>query len=389
MVVPSQSAESCAGSDTNLICAQIVRVCTERFGASLRAIVLTGSLARAEGTWVHDCQKRTLLGDVDVFLVFHTGAKLPKDIHSVQNEIGRALAEHDVIADIGLAPVNPCFLARMPRTIATYELRTCGRVLWGDAAVLSQVPKFFGADISREDAWRMLANRMIEQLEAAAEDGLLSPRSQYATVKLFLDMATSYLVFIGCYRPRYIDRARMLGDASRSHAAHSPFPLALFSDIVSAVTAFKLEATPVPYAPEQLWSEALRHATALWYWQLIRLAGGSSGSPSDDPLKHWTRQMAWNARLRGWASAARRSPHDVKLWLSWLPLIPKGSPRHLIYGTASELFFRMKDSDLRSCRVLSANLPLPYKPGREVNTWESLAKQIAVNYHQLLEDTTA
>ena len=397
MELPEQNrADSHSSAATCLIAANTVRVCSDRFGAALRAVVLTGSLARGEGTWVRQGEDRQLLGDADIFLVFHSGAPMPPEGARAEEEaIERALAEGDVGAHVRLAPVYPEFLTRMPRHIATFELRACGRVLWGDADVLSLVPGFSAADISREDAWRMLANRIIEQLEAAATgEGVLSARSQYATVKLILDMATSYLVFAGLYQPAYGQRVRILQEAARDHRADVPFPLAPFAEILKAATAFKLQATPMPYAPERLWADAARYASDLWAWQLVRLTGGSPSSATPELMKQWMRQMPWKARLRGWASAARRSRLNATLCLPWLRLVPKGSPRYLTYAAATELFFRLpevivQDPDPVDWPGLAAGLPLPGAPTVQPDTWQALAKSIALNYHQLLESTTA
>lgn len=380
---------------TSLITAHVGRVCSDRFGVGLRAIVLTGSLARGEGTWVREGKGWRLLGDADLFLIFHTGVPLPPEGTRAQEQaIERALAGDDVVAHVRLAPSHSEFLARMPHHIATFELRACGRVVWGDADVLSLVPRFSISEISREDAWRMLANRIIEQLEGAATgEGVLSAGSQYATVKLFLDMATSYLVFLGLYQPTYSQRADALQEAARDHRVDSPFALSPFVEILRAATEFKLRATPMPYAPERLWADAARYASDLWAWQLARLTGVPSSS-AQELMKCWMRQMSWTARLRGWASAARRSRLNATRCVIWLRMMPKGSPRYLIYAAATELFFGLaglvaKAPDPADQWSVAADLPLAATRTMEPDTWQALAKSIALNYHQLLESTTA
>lgn len=381
---------------TSLLTVHVGRVCSDRFGVGLRAIVLTGSLARAEGTWVREGEGWRLLGDADLFLIFHRGVPLPPGGARAEEEaIERALADDDVVAHVRLAPVHSEFLARMPHHIATFELLACGRVIWGDASVLSLVPRFSATEISREDAWRLLANRIIEQLEAAAtSEGVLSAGSQYATVKLFLDMATSYLVFVGSYQPTYGQRAHVLQEAARDHRLDSPFELGPFVEILRAATAFKLHATPMPYAAERLWADAAHYSAGLWAWQLVRLTGSLPSSDAQELMRQWMRQMSWIAQLRGWASAARRSRLNATLCVLWLRLMPKGSPRYLTYAAATELFFRLpsvvaRDPDLSDRRSLAADLPLATTRSVEPDTWQALANNIALNYHQLLESTTA
>src|SRR5688572_23554825 len=53
------------------------RACAERFSPRLRALVLTGSLARDEATFVRVRDGLLLLGDAEFLLVFHEGAPLP------------------------------------------------------------------------------------------------------------------------------------------------------------------------------------------------------------------------------------------------------------------------------------------------------------------------
>jgi hypothetical protein len=392
----ASSAENHSAAVSNLVAAEIVQQCGAQFSAVLRAIVLTGSLARGEGTWIPQPRGWRLLGDADVFLIFHRGAPMPADgVRRVAESIGRALALQGIVAHVSLNNVYPEFLSRMPRHIATYELRACGRILWGDTEVLSLVPDFPAAEISREDAWRMLANRMIEQLEAAATgDGALSESSQYATVKLILDMATSYLVFVGLYEPDYARRLRIFQDSALDRRTDAPFAPASFAEILAAATAFKLNGTPMPFAAERVWTEAVRCAERLWAWQLRTLTCGSPDSSSDELMRQWMRQTPWKTRLRGWASAARRSHLNMELCLSWLRLSAKASPRYLTYAAAAKLLFRLveirvHDLDLADWRRLRITLPLPAPQGTEQDTWQALAKSIVLNYHQLLESTTA
>src|ERR1041384_5894704 len=59
------------------ICRATSEAASRKWGTSLRAVVLTGSLARDEATFVDKGLQRTLLGDADFFLIFHDDAPLP------------------------------------------------------------------------------------------------------------------------------------------------------------------------------------------------------------------------------------------------------------------------------------------------------------------------
>ena len=52
------------------ICEQTQDYCLQKYGRRLRAIVLTGSLAREEATVVREAQRCHLLGDADFLLLF-------------------------------------------------------------------------------------------------------------------------------------------------------------------------------------------------------------------------------------------------------------------------------------------------------------------------------
>ena len=78
---------------------------------------------------------------------------------------------------VSLSIVHGAYLRHLPPHIYSYELRACGVVLFGEETILEEeIPTYAACDLSTEDAWRMLSNRLIEQMETAAEgsdgDGL-------------------------------------------------------------------------------------------------------------------------------------------------------------------------------------------------------------------------
>src|SRR5260370_22407140 len=137
-------------------------------------MVLTGSLARDEATFVEEVSGWQLLGDADFFLVYEQTSRLPSDgdLVSLISAIEDSLFARGIYGQIGLGAVHPTYLRHLKPRIATYELCNCGQVLWGDARILSLIPSFSVGEISREDAWRMLCNRTIEFLWHAAESPL-------------------------------------------------------------------------------------------------------------------------------------------------------------------------------------------------------------------------
>lgn len=392
---PGISPKICA---KDLIAAVVVRACDSRLGAGLRAVVLTGSLARNEGTFVESDGAVALLGDADFYLVFRDGARLPSrdEVDQLTGEIVHVLGRNGVRAEVSLGVVTGSYFARMGRNIATYELRSSGEVLWGDAAVLSLLPSFDAKELSKEDAWRLLANRIVEQLETV--DDIASAQAQYRTAKLCLDMATSYLVFVGRYRSSYRERMQSLLDLLEdSQGAAAPFPLRPFVDTLQACTRFKLDGGALSVNPWEFWSDAVNHARQLWLWELYMLTGEDADIPVAELMSRWMACPSVTSKLRGWASTARRSGWQctVQEWRRWARMAQQASPRYWVYSVASTLLFSLPKilaADGRSVpRLDLARLldELPLRPVAAPITWQAVARAITWNYRRLLEGTTA
>jgi hypothetical protein len=246
---PRAAAPARAGwHATELIVEEAARACAERFGPELRALVLTGSLAREEGTFAADDAGLRLLGDAEFLLVFPDRTRLPPPpaVAELARVVEERLERRGLRGIIGLSPCLPAYLRGLGAQIFAFELRTCGRVVAGDRDVLSLVPCFPAGEIEPADAWMLLCNRMVEQLGALAEEADGAPAAgaglRYHTAKLWLDMATSFLVFAGAYAPTYQGRAAHLSAlaARPAPAFDAPLDLPRFAARVQACTRFKL-----------------------------------------------------------------------------------------------------------------------------------------------------
>jgi len=397
------------------ICEQVAGECAARFGNQLRAILLTGSLARDEATIREEQGRRRLLGDAEFLLVFHESSRLPaaSDVGDFRRGLEGAQARRGVEGRLSLGTVHPCYLRKLKPHIFAYELKTCGRVIWGDPGVLLLIPGFSPADIPQEDAWRLLCNRMIEQLEVVQDrnDPVEAIRRgvPYATIKLYLDMATSYLVFAGAYEPTYRDRARRLRDvaAAISSDVGAPFPLVGFADRVARCTEVKLAgAAPETLlsdheGPLEFWAGSLIDARRLWRWELRRLTGLGDDTSDRALWGRWMQRQPARAKLRGWVSALRHLDGGGG-WRCWPRLARRvwsASPRYWVYAAASELCFRLpplvqghgaSGAD-RHLEELFAFLPetrqAAWTAGRA--GWQSLVSEILRNYHRFLTETRA
>ena len=407
--IPSLAAPESNSIWKTTICDTVVELSGDRYARCLRAIVLTGSLAREEASFSCERDACTVLGDAEFFLVFREGSKLPGRVavEELRRDVEARLSRLGVIGHVDLRPTHPSCFRELPRHILSYELRTWGQVVWGDAQVLSLIPIFPPTGILLEDAWRMLNNRIVELLEVSPQ---LSEASEtlpsevfYRTVKLYLDMATSFLVFVGAYEASYQKRAVRLKVLVESECTcvDTPFrSFKAFSERVGWCTELKLRGASTG-AGLTLWTEALADARLLWKWELERLTGSDSTLPGLELLDRWARCQPFRKKLRGWAYVLRRCGwhRSWRHWWRWVRCAWQGSPRYRIYAAGSELLFRIPELlDARQCSVreldwerLQSFLPLSRRAAfvPERPAWQTLASDIAWNYHQFLEETTA
>lgn len=391
--------------------AQVVRetvaVALEYFGLRLQAIILTGSAARGEATIVKVPGGWDFLGDCEFALMFKPGEKLarPYQVMQVQGEIARRLQRVGIACPLGLSPVHPRYLANLGPKIYSFELKQCGRVVWGDPGILALIPGCSARDIPREDAWRLVCNRMIEQLTAASEAPPRAPRlpSQfnYQTTKLALDLATSFLIFRGEYAPSYQERsARLLKLAEATPPMPTlPFALRPFADLVHRLTCWKIcPAREEPEIPASLGPTVWDYAGRLWNWELLQLIDEPRGPSRSSPVHRWMQLQPLNQRLRGWASLARRCGfwEGFRHWPHWARLGRQASPRYWIYAAAGELFLQLprltEDAERavpnHSLETWRDWLPLrPREESRPGISWRQLAREINWNYQQFLMGT--
>lgn len=390
----------------NLISREIVQHCALAWDQRVWAVVLTGSLARNEATFVHDGSDLKLLGDADCFILFRRSADMPSgaETAAVESKIGDSLAKGRMRAKVGLSCVLPHFFESLPPLISTFELRNRGEVLWGDSAALSLVPNFSVNSIPREDAWRMLCNRMIEFLsfvgEVKASTAELSPDLHYATVKLLLDLATSYLVFSGHYAPSYRERAQNLSILAEKDAIEAPFSLKEFSARVAQCTSWKISGEDSECkCGIELWRDAITYLRELWRWEARQLATAREDLSDAELWNLLARQLTVRQKLRGWASLMKRSgwSKSWRNWPRWVKLSIRATPRYWIYRAGMEIAFNLPaliaartagtgsaPDYLRIASTLPTDIA-DIKSGEEV--WRSLAGKIASNYWKYLAGT--
>jgi hypothetical protein len=402
-LIPNSTAASeklSAAALRELICAETAEACASSLGIGLDAVILTGSMARDEASFTSDGQHTSVRGDAEFLLVFKPGARVPavEIVNQIAASVEAKILQRGVACRICMSPVSTEFLKEMQPHIFAYELRECGRVVWGNPNVLSRIPAFAAKEIPLDDALRLLCNRMLELLELVAESGVDAKATQYATVKLYLDMATSFLVFAGDYRPSYQARMAAISIlAANSHPGTSlPFPMAEFATKVERCTRIKLSASSEIDFDEAWFVESVRLAHLLWRWELQRLLGiESRGEEISDAelLARWAGLQPFTARLRGWLRVLRDADLAArrKNAIRWLGSARHQSPRLAVYSASSQLFFRvpelLQNPQDDSIQILGRQLPIRPEPMNGRSDWTKLAASIARNYHQFIEFT--
>ncbi|MFI5072865.1 MAG: hypothetical protein ACHP8A_18470, partial [Terriglobales bacterium] len=202
---------------TELVIREVCESLASRLSIRPQAIVLTGSFARNEGTTLMAGGRLRVLGDIECMVVFPRNTDrgpLQTSLNQQARQLKEELASRGTDCDLEFGAITSEYFHALRPQIFGYELLTHGRVVWGDATVLAGISKFAVSAIPRWDAWRMLNNRIVEQLDWA--DGIRAYnrdqliRAYYQLVKCHIDLGTTLLIFAGKYEDTYAARAQAL-----------------------------------------------------------------------------------------------------------------------------------------------------------------------------------
>lgn len=372
-----------------LIVAEGTRCCAAA-SREARAIVLTGSMSRGEVTLKRDGATWRVMGDATFLVVFDKPMRL--GLAQLEREIEGSLFRQGVRCKVVVVTMTAPALRKMQPQIYAYELKERGIVTWGDKEALSLIPRFSAADIPKEDGWWLLCNRMIEQLESAAEAKSLrddDPAVQYRIAKFYLAMAGCYLLTAGQYRPSYRERAARLEELA-AQGFEAPIPLGRFSRFVARCTELKLQGEIATLENFPRWREAVSDAEVVWRWALGRAFGLNENLSRKELLAAVAARQPILARAKSWARTAYVYRTGIaRNWPRWARLAWSTSPRYLVYGAASELFFAAPERNEIPDRELAAiarRLPLSAESGQSIS-WNSVAKLVARNFHLFLSST--
>jgi hypothetical protein len=337
--------------------------------AQPEAIVLTGSFARSEGSVLLLGDQVKVLGDIEFMVFFRSGADLPQQqlaLNQHAQTLRSQLAEKKVECELEFSAVTPEYLRTLRPQIFGYELLSHGKTVWGKEEVLAKAPRFPATKIPRFDAWRMLNNRLLEQLQWADVIGQ-GDRAQllqvfYQLLKCQIDIGTTLLLFAGMYENTYAARASALRHwATKLIGEDGLWFIPLIANRVADCTAFKLspDLTNRPLGVHldtediEILREDVRRvltdfvplARSVWCWEAAQLAGLPMDKPREisELAAAVFQTQGWNEKLRGWAKLA--AIPEVRQQRGFYrragSFLHRASPRYLIYSVASELYFSL------------------------------------------------
>jgi hypothetical protein len=396
------------------------RWCFQSLGPCLKAVVLTGSLARNEATWQQTDGGIRFFSDAEFIVILKDKETIPSPelVTLICRGAEEELRNQGVLCKLSFGAVYETFLLNLGDTIFGHELLTCGEVVYGDPDILLNKARS-GARVSQEDAWRMLANRTVELLEIVPElrDGpaTLSEAAQYRLTKLYCDMATSILVFKQEFVAGYLARADNLCELHQ-HGRLSDLPCDAdwFVDMVRRCTGYKVAHCwdgASPFAARDSVRQAVTILRSLWAWELGQMHGTTMPSP-DVMLRLHMRKQKLKDRLRGWAFVVRRRGMLDSLshgW-RWLRLLRSASPRYCVYAAALNAVSSFEipassesnqGSDLVSARMsrletgnrhttnVSNWLPIANLLARTAPDEKDIAEAVLWNYREFLVETRA
>ncbi|MBI4241959.1 MAG: hypothetical protein HY613_09595 [Candidatus Rokubacteria bacterium] len=320
----------------------------EGYGAErLEAVILTGSLARGEGSVLLGRDRPRLLGDVEFLLILrppYDWAAARRQTVELSGRATREIGEGGRVASIEFTPAGLSYLRHSVRPcIFAYDLRAHGRVVHGRPNILAEIRPFGVQAIPGQDALELVMNRIVEllMLEAGVGgNGVDGDARAYHLVKTVLDLAGSALAFAGRYVSRYAERQpafdALLASSPDLRAAIQD--CAAFEKALDAATRCKLGPTPEllsgAAAPRRA-AAVLAWAKGLWLWEARRLLARPAGG-FEDLLRGYLRLEPPLRRLRGWAKfcAHPLRPRGALVPLRATRLLFRSSPRALVYASA-------------------------------------------------------
>jgi hypothetical protein len=339
----------------------------------VEALILTGSFSRGEGSILFgDSGVANVLGDMEFYVVLGESANhasVQTQLSMLAQTVERELCEQQINCKVEFSPVARNYFRRVRPSIFNYELFKNGKVVFGDKNLLQEIPPFGPDSIPPEDGFYLLSNRMVEQLIAVTSMRDNSSDIRYQILKLYLDMAGSYLVVSGRYAPTYAERAGLCSAAMPTDKIiASSARRQLFLETLDKATAYKLNPNIADCPlmseenlPEQFWKlfqEAASYCRDIWQWELHQLFGASENGAGWTVLAN--RRFKILFIIREWLKffiMTHRAGQKFSVWRA-IRQCTKGTPRTLIYAAAAHLYFGLAEGKKIDTRTIERLLPV-------------------------------
>lgn len=387
-------------------------------GNLFHGLILTGSASRGEATIVQHDNRFVWMSDVECLVPIAHKRDLPEArqrLTAVTKAIDAEMADcgHDV--EVELTPAPTAYFVGLDPHLFSVELKHFGRQIFGDQEYLGLIPNLDPNAIRPEEAWRLLSNRLVEDLgrRVGQRQGRTIDRI-YGDVKLAIDLLTAFSILSNCYAPSYrerysnretiLDRAQDLG--------LDPELLAAYRRLLDQAMEFKTTGCTGDawsrYPVDRLWSESEGNwydadasqwddwrrlsdvATASWliHLNLVTKSHAASGlGPSLQPLN---RVQAPSSSLRAWLAAIVKSPSHQRMTLvrQAIRLGRQGSPRALTYGCAWALLSNVYPQDVRT-RWVAEHLPTGRINAQAPDVWAAQGQACVKFWREVLRMSAA
>jgi predicted nucleotidyltransferase len=186
----------------------------------VRAIILTGSLARNQASFKKINGKVILASDIDLVIVVKSTALLKSlgVIKEMSSKITDRLCKFQFISQVSFSVITEESLAKAEPSMFMFDLIQNGRTIYSNVEGPLVFPHFSVKEIPKYDIYRLLFNRMVEALDSFVTDCMRNQFDEHSNVKVLKSLQKLYLSII---QSIYINEGTMILNSSDVIAASS------------------------------------------------------------------------------------------------------------------------------------------------------------------------
>ncbi|MBU1568068.1 MAG: hypothetical protein KJ630_20895 [Proteobacteria bacterium] len=351
-------ADNAIGQEILCDCVLALEKIADEVGCIL-SVILTGSFSRGEGSVLFmPSGEALILGDIEFIVVTKLGSDLGHIamlLKSAAKKVELSLKEKSISCLIDFSPVARSFLKRAKPSIFIYELLLNGKVVYGDSNILGELPVFTASHIPKCDAFYLLCNRIVEQLsyfKKMSLSDLTDVDMYYPLVKLYMDMAGSFLIITDRYEPSYSLRYERFAQMNASDCFVDGDLFSVFVKRLEEMTKFKLHPNNAnailsdisPETVRNMFCDSIEFARHLWLWEIRQLTNNKNIYDLGVSFQTIMKVFPVKAKVRGWLKFIKIAS-DISEPLSFKKIFRLyfvGPPQILIYCAAAELYFSLQ-----------------------------------------------